>query len=308
MTDLPQRPFTWAMARDRGISRSRIVNGVRNGQLDRLLRNVYMRTDIPMTMEDRASAAALVISPHAVVCDRTAAWIWGVDCFRIRELDVVPPMESRTLRGHRASDRPELRGGQRDLRPEDWVLVNGVRVTTPLRTALDLGCVLGRRDALAAMDALARAHGFTSADLVRALRRYFRRRGVVQLRELAGLVDPRAESSGESWTRLEMHDHGLPRPEANWWVLDNGVPKYRIDLAYPRAKVAIEYNGEENHTSDEDKAADAERRLWLEQHGWVVTVVDKSSFSDEAITTWIGEIRDALAQAQRPPRRWYGRV
>ena len=308
MTDFPAHPFTWAMARDRGISRSRIVDGVRNGSLVRLLRNVYMRTDIPISMEDRARAAGLVISPHAVVCDRTAAWVWEVDCFRFRELDVVPPLEFRTLRGHRGSDRPEIRGGQRDLRPEDWVMVAGVRVTTPLRTALDLGCVLVRRDALAAMDALARAHGFTSADVVRALRKYFRRRGVVQLRELAGLVDPRAESPGESWTRLVMHDHGLPRPEVNWWVVDNGVQKFRIDLAYPHAKVAIEYNGEEHHTSDEDKAADAERRRWLEKDGWVVIVVDKNSFSDEAIHGWIGEIRSALAQAQQPPRRWYVRT
>jgi len=295
------------MARDLGISRSRIVNGVRNGALVRLLRNVYMRSDVPIAMEDRARAAGLVISPHAVVCDRTAAWVWDVDCFKLRELDVVPPLESCTLRGHRASDRPEIRGGQRDLRPDDWVVVAGVRVTTPLRTALDLGCVLHRYDALSAMDALARAHGFTSADLVRGLHRYFRRRGVVQLRELAALVDPRAESPGESWTRLVMHDHGLPCPEVNWWIVVNGVQRFRIDLAYPRAKVAIEYNGEEFHTSDEDTAADAARRRWLEEHGWVVIVVDKSSFSDEAISEWVAEIRAALARAQQPPRRWYVR-
>jgi hypothetical protein len=295
------------MARDRGISRSRIVNGVRNGALIRLLRNVYMRTDVPIGVEDRARAAGLVISPHAVVCDRTAAWVWDVDCFKFRELDVVPPLESCTLRGHHASDRPEIRSGQRDLRPEDWVVVAGVRVTTPLRTALDLGCGLHRRDALAAMDALARAHGFASDDLVRGLHRYFRRRGVVQLRELAALVDPRAESPGESWTRLVMHDHGLSRPEVNWWVVDHGVQKFRIDLAYPRAKVAIEYDGEEFHTADEDKAADTARRLWLEEHGWVVIVVDKTSFSDEAVNLWVTEVRDALAQAQQPPRRWYVR-
>jgi hypothetical protein len=271
------------------------------------LRNVYVRADVALTMEERAGAAALVISPHAVVADRTAAWIWGVDCFSFRELDVVPPLETRTLRGHRAPTRSGLRAGQRDLDATDWVFVSGVRVTTPLRTALDLGCVLSRRDALAAMDALARAHGLTSADLVTAARRYFRRRGVVQLRELAALVEPRAESAGESWTRIEMHDQGLPQPQVNWWVYENGVPRYRLDLAYPHAKVAIEYNGEEFHTSEQDKHADADRREWLERHGWTVIVIDKSSFTDEAIAIWSDEIRTALAHAQRPPRRWYAR-
>jgi Protein of unknown function (DUF559) len=307
MNEFPNHPFTWPMARDRGISRARLVNGLRRGVLVRLLRNVYVRADIELTMEDRAGAAALVISPHTVVADRTAAWIWGVDCFSFRELDVVPPLETRTFRGHRAPARSGIRAGQRDLGSNDWMFVAGVRVTTPLRTALDLGCTLSRRDAVAAMDALARAHGFTSTELVRGAHRYFRRRGVVQLRELAALVDPRAESMGESWTRIEMHDQGLPRPEVNWWVYENGVPRYRLDLAYPHAKVAIEYNGEEFHTSEADRKADAERLSWLERHGWTVIVIDRNSFTEEAIAGWSDVIRTALADAQRPPNRWYVR-
>ena len=73
------------------------------------------------------------------------------------------------------------------------------------------------------------------------------------------------------------------------------------------SKVAIEYDGEEFHTSDEDKRADAERRDWLRRHGWTVIVVDKNSFSDEAIALWSEAIRTALADAQRPPRRWDAR-
>jgi very-short-patch-repair endonuclease len=193
------------------------------------------------------------------------------------------------------------------LIPGDWRVVGGVRVTTPLRTALDLGCRLNRREALAAIDAILRAHGLVRSDLTRWLLRFAGRRGVVQLRELVGLADPRAESPGESWTRLEIHDHGLSRPEVQWWVVVGGKPTYRLDLAYPHAKIAIEYNGEEFHSSDEDLAADAERRDWLERHGWTVIVVDKDSFTDEAIQAWIGQIRELLALAQTPPRRWYSR-
>ena len=307
LTPFPNHPFTMTVCRELGIPRRRVAAAMRNGVLVRLFRNVYVDSRTEMTVEARAYAASLVMSRHSVICDRTAAWIWGVDCFRFRELDVVPPLETRTLRGHRAPTRSGVRAGQRDLDASDWVWVSGVRVTTPLRTALDLGCVLPRRDSLAAMDALARAHGLTSIDLVRAARRYFRRRGVVQLRELAALVDPRAESQGESWTRIEIHDQGLPRPEVNWWVYDHGVPTYRLDLAYPHAQVAIEYDGEQFHTSEADKRADAERRGWLERHGWTVIVVDKYSFTDEAIALWIEQIRTALAEAQRPPRRWYAR-
>jgi hypothetical protein len=303
----PRHPFTVATAEAAGITKRRIAEGVRRGELVKYFRNVYVRTDVEETTELRVKAAGLVISPHAVVCDRTAAWIWGVDCFRLRELDVSPRLETFTMRGHRAPNRPEIRGGQRDLHPMDWSLLNGIRITTPLRTALDLDCCLPRRDALAAMDAQARRRGFTSRDLVRQLHRFAGRRGVVQLRELAALVDPRSESPGESWTRIVLHDHGLPKPQVNWWVVVDGVDTFRLDLAYPLAKVAVEYDGHEFHSSEEDTAADADRRDWLEAHGWTVIVVDKNSFTDDAIDEWTQRVRDALMEAQKPPRRWYAR-
>lgn len=253
-----------------------------------------MRADIRLTAEVRARAAALVISPHAVLCDRTAAWVHGVDVFRYGELDTEPPLEFYVLRGHRATNRAECDGGSRDLKPTDWMMIGGVRVTTPLRTALDLGCKLSRREALAAMDALQRAYGFTIADMQRLVRRYYRRRGVVQLRQLIPLVDGRAESGGESWTRLELRDRGLPAPELQYWVCVDGVPTYRLDLAYPHARVAIEYDGEQFHSSPEARERDRVRREWLRAHGWTVIVVTKADFTAEASDRWIREVRRAL--------------
>ncbi len=305
---LPQHPFTLAQARTLGISRRTIDQAVRQRILVRLVRGVYVAADVELDATGRARAVGLVASPHAIVCDRTAAWIWGIDCFAFRELDVVPPLETSTMRGHRATRRPEVRGRSRDLRSRDWVEIGGVRVTTPLRTALDLACSLRRRTALAVLDRFMREHGITLAEMQRELPRYFRRRGVIQLRELVPLADPLAESEGESWTRLEIVDHGLPVPEPQYWIVVDGVPTYRLDLAYPKAKVAIEYNGEEFHSTEEDKAADEERLRWLENHGWTVIVVDRDSFSDSALELWITELREALALAQTPPRRWYART
>ncbi len=300
----PHEPFTGTTATALGITKRRLSDAVVQGLLVRLFRNVYVRAELELTTEMRARAAKLVISQYSVVCDRTAAWIWGVDSFSYAELDQSPPLELFTLRGHRAVRRPEILSGQRDLQPADWTQVEGVRVTTPARTALDLGCRLHRREALAAMDAIARACGLQASDLMRLLPRYARRRGVVQLRELLPLVDPRAESSGESWTRLELHDHGLPRPEVNWWVYVDGNPKYRLDLAYPKARIAIEYDGELFHTSIDDIEADRTRRDWLRRHGWTVIVVTKHSFRGDAIARWIDAVREALADAQRPQLRF----
>ncbi len=301
----PREPFTWSQARNLGIDRQQLREALRTRTVVRLHRSVYVLADIELTTLQRVRAAALVLPPGSVVVDRSAAFVWGVDSFEHRELDVPPALEWVSLRGRRSTKRLEVHGRSRDLAPDDWVVLDGVRVTTPLRTAMDLGCGLNRRAALAAMDALMRASGFTHQDMRLLLQRYRRRRGVVQLRELVPLVDPRAESPGESWTRLAIIDDGLPAPELQWWVVIDGVPTYRLDLAYPKAKIAVEYDGEAYHSSDEERAADARRRDWLREEGWVVIVADKHSYSDEALRAWLLELRTALEAAQQRPRRIY---
>lgn len=305
LSDLPTVPFTTSAAVDLGVSRTLLRRWCSGALVERVLHGVYLRGDIPLTTEMKLAAAALVVNENAVACDRTAAWIWGVDTFRFGELDVVPPLETFVLRGGTRTRRHESRGGIRDLAAQDWITWDGVKVTTPQRTALDLGCSLDRREALAAMDALARHHGFSAADLAKQLGRYFRRRGVVQLRELVPLVRPEAESPRETWTRLAMIDFGLPMPQLQYWVLVDGAPTYRLDLAYPHARIAVEYDGQEHHTGPEARARDEARRTWLRAHGWTVIVIDAAAFAPGADDSWLITIRDCLAAAQARPRRTY---
>lgn len=295
--ELPKGPFTWAHARVIGLTRHRLDQLVDNHEIRRVLTGVYVRCDVPDDPLLRARAAALVGSPYLVLCDRTAAWIWGIETFAYHELDVPPPLETHVLRGHVRTHRPQCYPGSRDLTRADFVVVEGVKVTTPLRTALDLGCKLSRRDALAALDAFMRLQGITRAEMVAQLPRYFRRRGVVQLRQLVPLADPRAESQAESWTRLAIIDAGLPWPTPQHWVVHEGRELLRLDLAYPHARVAIEYDGQEFHTSPEQREADRLRRCWLRDHGWTVIVVDKDSFTPEALAAWLDELRTALRLA-----------
>jgi hypothetical protein len=291
MHPLPAGPFTLATS---GLTSKQLRHALACGRVVRLLRGAYLSVEVPVSELTKAQAAALVIEETSVVCDRTAAWIHGVDCLRFAELDCMPPLESCVLPGRAPTERGEMAGRTRDLRPEDILVVGGARVTTPLRTATDLLCRLPRREALAAADALMRLHGFTRSDLRRLLVRYYRRRGVVQARQLAALVDGRAESSGESWARLEINDRRLPLPTPQHWVLVEGVPTYRLDLAYPRARIAIEYDGEANHSAPFDRARDEHRRAWLRAHGWTVIVLTKASFSDAAAREWTGQLRQLL--------------
>jgi hypothetical protein len=291
---LPDAPFTAAQAEALGVRRFELKALVASGQVKRIFHGVYWPATLADTLENRAAAVWLVRRPFWVLCDQLAAWIHGVDTFEYRELEIFPPLDVLVLRGSNRVRRQGCRGTERDLSPVDITEVRGLTLTTELRTALDLASSLSRRSALAALDAFMRTCGITRSDLLAELPRYSGRRGVVQLRELVRLADSRAESPGESWTRLAVLDAGIPAPVPQYSILRGGRELYRLDLAWPRHKIAVEYDGREFHESAARREYDRRRRAWLRQQGWTVIVVTKDSFTDEALGCWLEELRLAL--------------
>ncbi|MDQ6527492.1 type IV toxin-antitoxin system AbiEi family antitoxin domain-containing protein [Nocardioides sp. LHD-245] len=157
--DFPTGPFHVRDADSHGLTRSRIRHAVAAGLLIRIGSGTYRRTDEPDSIALRVLAVRCSVAADQIVVDRTAAWVHGVDLYPAGGNDVRPPIETCSLRGRRATRRGELDGRERDLRPGDIVELDGLRVTSPLRTSLDLGCHLRRREAFAAMCLLARLHG-----------------------------------------------------------------------------------------------------------------------------------------------------
>lgn len=297
------KPFTWSGLAEAGLTPHELRTRLADGRVRRVFRSVYADAEVADSLDTRLEALSLVINPCHVVIDRTAAWLHGVDAFSAAELAAGAPIETAAPAADRRTDRAECAGHERTLAVEDVMALGGLRVTTPLRTALDLGCHLRRREAYAAMCELARLHDLAQTTLCRELGRFAGRRGVVQLRELASLVDPRFESSREAWTFLAIHDVGLPHPEPQYWIVIDGVPTYRLDFAYPLARVCVEYDGRERHASDEQHLHDERRRAWLREHGWTVLVVRSGDFTGAALDRWLLALRTALA-APYTTRRW----
>lgn len=291
----PDEPFTRADLPGLGLTENDLRRAQRRGAVCSPVRGVFVPTHVEPTLELRARAVARAVHPDQVVTDRTAAWLHGVDTHVYAEHDAVLPVETCALRWHAPTRLTGVDGRTRDLMQQDVMVLHGVRVTTPLRTAMDLGCRLRRREAFAAMVLLAGLHGLTALEIARALGRYRRRRGVIQLRSLAGLVDPRIESAREAWVFLAIADAGLPLPEPQVWIEIDGVPTYRLDFAYRRAKVVVEYDGREAHEGRE--LEDEARRAWLRAHGWTVIVVRVGDFTGDALDRWLRELRAALAPA-----------
>jgi hypothetical protein len=300
----PIGPFTLADLRALEIPEGRLRRALRDGVVRRLVRGVFVSAQTPDSIELFAQAVARVVQPHHVVTDRTAAWLHGIDVFVWAELDLAPVVETCALRWHEPTGIAGVDARTRDLRPSDITTVHGVSVTTPLRTALDLGCTLRRREAYAALNAMAARHGLTREEYLTSLPRYRRRRGVRQLRTLLQIVEPRVESERESWVLLEIHDATLPVPEPQYWIDIDGVPTFRLDFAYPRLRVCVEYDGEEWHSKTPEQREDDEaRRGWLRDNGWTVIVVRRGDFTAQARDRWISELREALRPAYTN-RRW----
>ena len=248
----------------------------------------------------------MVLPAHSVVCDRAAAWIHGIDTYEPDALDVDPPLDVVAVGGANGSRRAEVVGGKRDLLPDEIVEINGIRVTSPIRTACDIACLRGRHRGLATIDAFRREFGLTELDFALFLPRYRGRRGVRQLRELVTHSDPRAESPGESWTRLEIIDAGLPAPEPQVWVDVPGWGPVRLDHAYLHLKIAIEFDGREFH-GDDRREHDQGRREALRRAGWIVIVVTSADFTTERIISWTAELRSAIRDRRTPAKRRYPR-
>lgn len=303
------QPFTAAMAEKAGLSRATLRHLERSGVIRAVLFGVYVAASTSDSIPLRARAASLLLPDHAVLCDRTAAYLYGIDVLEPGELDVVPRVEVVSVDGQERSRRSGVHGGERDLLPSEITVVHGVRVTSPLRTACDLACLRGRYRALGTLDAFRRKFKFSQRDLEQLLPRFARRRGVTQLRELIPLTTDGSDSPPESWIRLMIHDHGLPMPEPQVWVTAPDGSRRRLENAYPHLRVAVEYDSDAWHSSDEQHEHDDARRGQLDDGlDWVILAIRKEDLNARSRELWLAELDEVIAaRTGTRPKRLYAR-
>ena len=269
------RPFTFRQALTAGVNEHQVRTLSRRGYLRRVTRGVYVAAQVEDSRQLRAEALALVVPHTGVVTDWTACWFWtGIDApgDHLQE----PPLSVFHRHRHTRLQNGLTTGGARSLRPSDVTHIGNVAITTPIRTAWDLGRLTHRDRAIGAMDALCRLGTFGVTELVEGVPRFKGQRGVVQLRELAPLVEPLAESPSESTLRLRWLDiPNLPKPTPQVRVCVGGIEVYRIDLAVEELGYGCEYDGEQFH---QDATLDDARRADLrDRFGWDIDAVRKAN-------------------------------
>lgn len=298
-------PFLSKDALAHGFTPYRLRRALRDGELRRVLRNVYVQADAPDTVDLRITALHLVMPPHAVIFGTTAMWVLGIDAWQPEErfvplpTCVVPHGATRTI----VTGVKTVEGY---VDESDVMDFGGLRITTPVRTTVDALRRLRRPFAMSAADAMAHAGWVTKQQLVERIEELAGFPGVIQARELARIVDPRYAWRGESWVKVRLKDSGLPLPEPQIHVVDVRGREGWVDVGYLEQRAGCEYDGKEVHTLPEDRDHDARRRTWLhEAMDWRIAVTDKAdvfahrlSFELE-IAAWLGFPLDRLK-----PRTW----
>jgi very-short-patch-repair endonuclease len=168
----------------------------------------------------------------------------------------------------------------------DLRVVDGIPSTSPERTLLDLGAVVGPSLVELAVDDALRRELVSRATLEAALGRLGRsgRNGAGVLRrvmELRGWSLGATASYKETRLLQLLRRQGLPDPTPQFEVYDaSGWFLGRVDAAYPRHRIAIEYESIAHHTGSDAVQHDSARRNQLIGAGWTVVTVTAADVRD----------------------------
>lgn len=245
------------------VANGEVVKSALRTHYRKLLRDVYVDPGAELTPLIRARAAWLWSRRQGIIAGLSAAAVHGAQW-----VDATASLE--ILHNNR-NPLPGLRIHSGRLEDDEFTLIDGVPVTTPARTAVDLGCWHPINDAVAVIDDLLRATNCKVAECQMLADRYPGRRGIQSARDAIGLADAGAQSPKETWVRLLLIRAGLPRPQTQIPVSDEfGDLTYHLDMGWETFKVAAEYDGEQHRRDRWQYTWDIRRRETLERLGWIV--------------------------------------
>jgi very-short-patch-repair endonuclease len=278
-------PFLGSEAlRDGRLTRHRLRTG-----FVALHRDVYLAAGEDVTPVVRAKACWLRSRRRGVLAGFSASALHGS-----RWIDPDRPAE--IIDTNRRPD-PAAVVWEESIGDDEICLIDGVRVSIPARTALDLARHHPPRVSVAAVDALIHASGLAMPEIASLARRYRGRRGMRRAQAALALVDPGAESPKETWLRLLLIRSGLPRPRTQIPIYDQwGRAEAYLDMGWPELKVAVEYDGEHHRTDRRQYVRDIRRAEMLDDLGWIVVRVVAGDRPEQIVA----RVRAAMARRAAP--------
>jgi len=221
----------------------------------------------------RAKAGALLarLPSDAFISHSSALALYEVPIpGRLEEDDRVDIALPAPARGPHARG---IRGHRLAIREGDVLELGGIRVAAPARAWVDAAMQLSLGELVAAGDVLARIRNPIAPlqQLAARVADHPLHLAGGRLHRGLALIDGRAESYPESLLRVLLVEAGFPRPVVNEPMRIAGRVR-RPDLAYPRQRVLIEYQGD-HHRERGQWLRDLRRRSEFEAEGFTVIEV-----------------------------------
>lgn len=266
-----------------GLSRDAIGRRVRAGRLHIVHRGVYAVGHRLLGVVGKRWAAVLACGEGAVLSDASAGAAWELAAYAGAMVHVtVPGPAGRTRRAAIAVHR-------RRLAADEATWLDGLPITTPQRTLLDLAAAgIGRRRLEAALHHAEHALRIDWRGMRHLLGRYAGRPGVPLLEaSLARYVPADTRSELERIVLALCDEHGIPRPRVN--VVVEGAVR---DFYWPHANLVVEADSFTWHHSPSAMNDDRERDVALTLAG-----VRFLRFTYEQCTRRAGYVRRAILAA-----------
>ena len=284
--------FTRDFAIQCGMPESTIQQRLKAGRYWMVWPGIYTLPEVPDTWEKIAMAAALHAGPGAALSGRAAARKYLLAGFERAHIEVSTP--------RRLTAEGMILHSRTPLRPDELTKRDGIPVTIPERTLLDLSAGLNEPRLEAAVDSMIHlAHtdfrrilGYLEQpDLPRRRRKLL----LKVLRERGDVVAN--ESLLETGIGRLLRHPSMPPVERQHRVYKEGRPVARPDFAYPEAKLAVEGHSLKFHGSELQMKRDAARHVLLESLGWYIIYV-----------TWWEMMYRAEETRERIRRTYYERL
>jgi hypothetical protein len=245
MTEPPHdRLILRSDAVEQGWTDDELARLVRAGTWTRVGRGAYLDGRLPESASARhrllVRATLARLGTAAVVSHQSAAVLLGLPLWGVRLGDVHvtrrPPAWN--------DSRGRLRVHVARLRDDEVCSVDGVPVTEPVRTALDLARSLPFEAAVVVLDAALHQRRFSSEELRERLFDIAGTRGCRSAARAVRFADARSESVGESRSRILLHRLELP-PSALQFEVRTATGRLagRADFAWEEERVLGEFDG-----------------------------------------------------------------
>lgn len=257
---------------DAGISAAAVAQAVRSGEVLRLRRDVLVDaavwTEAKVWDRHEIRARAVMHSryddPGLALSHHSALSVWDVPLYAVDDRVHVVRTDGR--RGH--SDG--LLKVHAPLQPEWVVEHDGLRLVKPARAALQVAASRGIQAGLVSADGCLRLGLCEPGDLETALAARGYGHGTKRARTVTEHANGASESAGESRCRWIFILMGLPVPELQAIIIDNGAFVARVDFLFRDEWTIVEFDGLGKYASREDLVAEKQREDRLRSMGYTI--------------------------------------